>query len=167
METEQQKSKCIQENTGTTYDLILAILASVYFLISGPDLIIGLVSTIALILLGRKVKPLLLLAFAIPVHIALNALSIHYTVFVRLYSLVGLLLIGCFVLYLITHKIINIGLAAAIAALAFIPPLFKLLELNSDFTLYSLVYIYLLFASKIFGMLFFALLIMGKKYWSS
>jgi len=158
MEMEQQKSKCIRESTGTTCDLILAVLASVYFLISGPDLIVGLISTISLVLLGRNVKPLLLLAFAIPAHIALNALSIHDTMFVRFYSLVGLLLIGCLVLYLITRKIISIGLAAAIVALAFTPLLAVLLEL--DFI--PLIYIYLLFVSKIFGILFLALLIVEK-----
>ena len=163
METERQKSKCIRESTGTTCNLILAVLASVYFLISGPDLIVGLVSTISLVLLGRNVKLLLLLAFAIPAHIALNTLSIHDTMFVRFYSLVGLLLIGCFVLYLITRKIISIGLATAIVALAFISLLFKLLELNSDFSFCSLIYVYLLFVSKIFGILFLALLIVEKK----
>ena len=156
---EQQKSKCIRENTGTTCNLILIVLASAYFLISIPDLIIGLVSTISLILLGRKVKSLLLLAFAIPAHIALNALLIHETMFTRFYSLVGLLLVGNFVLYLITREIIVIGLVTVIVTLAFIPLLFALLGL--DFI--PLTYIYLLFISKIFGILFLTLLIYRKK----
>jgi hypothetical protein len=140
------------------------VLASVYFLISGPDLIIGLISTISLVLLGRKVKPLLLLALAIPAHIILNALSIHDAMFVRFYSLAGLLLIGCFVLYLITRrmKIVSIGLATVIASLILIPLLLVSLELDSDFTFYGIVYVYLLFVSKIFGMLLLALLIIEK-----
>jgi len=90
-----------------------------YFLISGPDLIVGLVSTISLVLLGRKVKPLLLLALAVPAHVILNALLIHDTMFVRFYSLAGLLLVGCFVLYLITRrmKIVSIGLATMVISL--------------------------------------------------
>jgi len=165
METERQKSKCIRESTGTTCNLILAVLASVYFLISGPDLIVGLISTISLVLLGRNVKPLLLLALAIPMHIALNALIIHDTMFVRFYSLVGLLLIGCFVLYIITRrmKIVSIGLATVIASLAFIPLLLVLLKLDSDFASCGLIYVYILFISKIFGMFLLASLIVEIK----
>ncbi len=153
MEMERQKSKCIRGSTGTTSNLILAILASLYFLKN--NYVIGLVSTVSLGLLGKNVRPVLLLALATLVQLVVDVTFSSNTV-LRLFAVICLLIAGCIVIYLFNDRmwIASVALATSTVTLGLIAILFVWLKMGSISASCALMYLYSLFLLRIFGVLF-------------
>ena len=149
METERQKSKCTRESTGTTFNQILSVLASIYFI--KPVLVASVPTIVSLILLGRKFRQLLPLAFAVLV----NALAQLLTSdpIIRFYLSILLLSVGCYVLYyLTTQKVIALGFMGMVIGIVVIPVLFMMLDASIT-SAFGISYLYSLVVTLIFGVL--------------
>ncbi len=141
MERDTQKSKCGLESTGTTYK-ILIVLTSAFFLF--PEYpVVGVVSAIASLLLGRSVKRFFLLAVAILVHEMTVIFAFTIAIIFRFYSLAAVLLACCLIL-VSENKTIATGLATAAITIAVMPAIAFLLKLGSVVSCAGVIYPFLI-----------------------
>ena len=149
METERQRSKCTRESTGTTFNQILSVLTSIYFI--KPALVASVPTVISLILLGRRFRQLFLLAFVVLVNSLAQLLTSDPII--RFCLLIFLLSTGCYVLYSLTNqKVIALGFMGAVVGIAVIPILFMTLGASIT-SAFGMAYVYSLVVMLILGVL--------------
>jgi len=148
MEKGMQKSECGSGSTGTTFK-VLMVLSSAFFLFP-ENFLVGAVSAISSLLMGRRVKAFLPLSAAIVIH----EVSVLYdSIVFRFSTLAVVLLIGCAVIERFS-KTLAVCVTAVTVAMAAIAAFFFLLKLGSADSCVGVVYIYLLLFSWIFGLFF-------------
>ncbi len=153
MEKDRQKSECGSESTGTISDLLI-VLSSSFFLFP-ESYLVGVMSSISSLLMGRRAKAFLLLAAAIAIHeiTVVFAFVSENAIIFRFCSLAAALLVGCIIIGRL-RKAIATGLATAVVAIATVPAVAIMLGLGSVVSCVGVVYIYLLLFSWIFGLFF-------------